>query len=61
MTWEQIRQKHPDQWVLMEALKAHTEHGRRIFDQLSVLDVCAANAEVFPRYKELKGNSRRRK
>lgn len=54
MTWEQIRQQYPAQWVLMEALKVHTENGRRIFEQLSVLNTCTANADVFPRYKELK-------
>lgn len=54
MTWEQIREKYPNQWVLMEALNAHTEGDRRVFEQLSVLDACTANSDVFPRYKALK-------
>ena len=37
MTWEQIREAFPDRWVLVEALKAHSDNGHRIVEKLGVL------------------------
>jgi hypothetical protein len=30
MQWQQIREKHPNQWLLIEAIEAHSEPGMRI-------------------------------
>ena len=42
MKWAEIRQAYPQQWLIIEALEAHTtdEH-RRILDRLAVLETCA--------------------
>lgn len=37
MKWDEIRQHHPEQWLLVEALKAHTEGGQRELERLAVL------------------------
>jgi hypothetical protein len=37
MTWEQIRAKFPHQWLLVEAIEAHTEGNRRVLEDLAVL------------------------
>ncbi len=29
MTWEQIRRNFPHQWLLLEAMEAYSEHGKR--------------------------------
>jgi hypothetical protein len=54
MTWQQIRERYPDQWVLMESLQSHDEGDQRIYDSLAVLDSCEDNGELFPRYRRLK-------
>ncbi|MEM6282701.1 MAG: hypothetical protein AAF787_10950 [Chloroflexota bacterium] len=38
MNWEQIREEHPNQWVVFEALAAHDEDKKRIIDKLSLVN-----------------------
>lgn len=38
MNWQQIRQRYPNQWLLVEAIKAHSEGNKRVLEQLAVLD-----------------------
>jgi len=35
MRWPDVRTAYPDQWLVIEALQAHTEDNRRILDQIS--------------------------
>ncbi len=37
MQWQEIRNHYPRQWLLIEAIKAHTESNKRILDHLSVV------------------------
>ena len=37
MLWQEIRQSYPQHWLLVEAIKAHSEANKRILDQLAVL------------------------
>ena len=37
MQWQAIRKTYPQQWLLLEALQAHSEGDKRILDQLAVL------------------------
>lgn len=37
MTWQQLRHAWPDQWLLIEALRAHSAGGRRVLDELAAL------------------------
>ena len=32
MRWEEIRQHYPQQWLLVEALKAHSEDNKRVLE-----------------------------
>jgi hypothetical protein len=38
MKWEVICQNYPNTWILFEAFEAHSDNGRRIIDNISVLD-----------------------
>jgi hypothetical protein len=38
MTWEDIKKAHPGQWLIIEAIEAHTEADRRILDNITVVD-----------------------
>ena len=38
MKWSEVRSKYNNCWVLIEALEAHSENGRRIIDKISVLN-----------------------
>jgi hypothetical protein len=39
MTWDEIREKLPDTWVIVEALNAYTKDGYRILHDLSLVAV----------------------
>ena len=39
MNWNQSRVQYPHQWLLIEAIRAHTETDQRILDDLAVIGV----------------------
>ena len=53
MRWSDVRAAYPDQWLVVEALDAHTTDDRRIFDRIAVVDVCADGRATMKRYREL--------
>lgn len=38
MTWTDIRRHYPHQWLLVEAVLAHSQAGKRHLDQLALVD-----------------------
>ena len=38
MTWEEVKKVYPNQWVIIEAIDAHTEGDKRIINQITVVD-----------------------
>ena len=53
MQWQDIRQHYPDQWLLVEAIKAHSEDDRRILDELAVVDAFEDSAEAMKSYARM--------
>ena len=37
MKWQEIRQRYPKAWLLLEAIEAHTEGDKRILESLAVI------------------------
>jgi hypothetical protein len=37
MTWQEIRRAVPHRWILVEALKAHSESAMRVVEDLSII------------------------
>ena len=54
MRWSEVREAHPDQWVVMEALDAHSEPGRWVVELMSVVDTCPDGLAAMHRYGELR-------
>jgi len=53
MLWTEIRKAYPKQWLIIEALEAHTTHNsRRQFDRLAVVEKCANGSMAMKRYRE---------
>ncbi|HEX7180938.1 MAG TPA: hypothetical protein VF756_03790 [Thermoanaerobaculia bacterium] len=38
MTWTDIRRHYPHQWLVVEALQARSELGKRLVEELSVVE-----------------------
>ena len=53
MKWEEIRARYPHEWLLVEAIEAHSENGKRILDKLVVIDVFPDWQEAMSDYKRL--------
>jgi hypothetical protein len=54
MRWSQILNAYPDQWLVVEALEAHTTiDGRRLLDCLAVIETCADGNSTMQRYRQL--------
>jgi hypothetical protein len=53
MQWSKIRNLYPSQWLLIEALEAHSEGEKRILDDLAVLETFGDVQEAMSAYKEL--------
>ncbi len=53
MKWEEIRKQYPDQWLLVEAIEAHSESGKRIVEELTVVNTFADSKTAMEEYLQL--------
>ena len=53
MQWYEIRARYPDQWLIIEAIKACSEGGKRVLEKLSVVNTFADSAAAMSEYLEL--------
>ena len=53
MQWQEIRKHYPQQWLLIEAIKAHSEASKRILEQLAVVGTFSDSATAMRSYTQL--------
>jgi hypothetical protein len=53
MQWQNIRHHYPEQWLLVEAIKAHSENDRRVLDDIAVVEVFEDSVEAMQSYARL--------
>lgn len=53
MQWQQIREHHPQQWLLLEAIKAHSEGNKRILDDLAIIEAFPDSALAMRGYSQI--------
>jgi hypothetical protein len=53
MTYSEVRQAHPNTWLLLEAFKAHSQDEYRILEDLAVLNVFETSLDALKAYREL--------
>lgn len=54
MLWSEIREAYPNQWLIIEAIEAHTtQNSRRHIDQLAVIEKCPDGKIAMKRYRAL--------
>lgn len=52
MTWKEIRDRFPGQWLLVEAHEAHSENEERILDDLAVVSAFPSGGSAFDEYRK---------
>ena len=53
MLWQEIRKHYPQQWLLVEAIKARSEANKRILEQLAVLGMFPDSVFAMKSYAQL--------
>ena len=53
MKWQEIRTHYPQQWLLVEAIKAHSEASKRILEQLAVVGTFSDSVTALRHYQQL--------
>ena len=51
MKWSDVRTAYPEQWLVIEALEAHTSGQQRILDRIAVIETCADGQAAFESYR----------
>ena len=52
MNWSEIRQIYANQWLVIEALKAHTtDDNQRLLEELAVIESCVNGSEAMKKYQ----------
>ena len=52
MKWQEIRTHYPQQWLLVEAIKARSEANKRILEQLAVVGTFENSTTALNSYKQ---------
>lgn len=60
MTWPEIRRHHPHRWLLVEAIEARSEGGRRLVDNLAVVETFPDSSAALREYLRLHRQSSER-
>ena len=58
--WDEIRQQFPRRWLLIEAVEAHSEEGRRALDEIAVVGTFDDAGAALKSYQELHRRSPQR-
>ena len=53
MKWEEVRQKYPDQWLVIEALEAYSEKNLRMLTNVAVVAICVDGGQALQKYQEM--------
>jgi len=53
MRWEEVRERFPDEWVVLEATKAYSKDGDRFIEEVVVIDKFDDSREAMRRCSEL--------
>lgn len=53
MKWKDIRDNYPHQWILIEAINAYTESGKRVLDQVTVVNTFTDPLTAMEYYKQI--------
>lgn len=53
MRWEEVRERFPEEWVVLEATKAYSKEGQRFIEEVVVIDSFDDSTRALHRYSEL--------
>ncbi|GIN59342.1 hypothetical protein J8TS2_36610 [Lederbergia ruris] len=54
MRWQDVQRRFPNEWVVLEVIKAHSKEGKRYIEEIVVIDRFENSREAMRRYDELR-------
>lgn len=54
MRWQDIQKRFPNEWVVLEVIKAHSEVGHRYIEEVVVVDRFENSLDAMDRYEQLR-------
>ncbi|QQK80829.1 hypothetical protein HUG20_13615 [Salicibibacter cibi] len=54
MRWQEVKKRFPNEWVVLEVIKAHSENGYRYIEDVVIIDRFENSLEAMNRYEELR-------
>ncbi|WP_339318067.1 hypothetical protein [Paenibacillus sp. FSL R10-2734] len=53
MRWDEVQERFPNEWVVLEATKAYSKEGQRFIEEMSVIDSYEDSTKALKRYSQL--------
>lgn len=53
MQWNEIREHFPHQWLLIQAVAAHSAEDQRILDEIAVIQTFSDSVTAMAKYQDL--------
>jgi len=53
MRWNEVQERFPDEWVVLEVTKAFSKEGQRFIEEMTVIDSFDDSVKALKRYSEL--------
>jgi hypothetical protein len=53
MDWDQVRKQYPEQWLVIEAIDAHSEGNIRRVEKVSIISDCEDGRQALHVYQEM--------
>jgi hypothetical protein len=54
MRWTEVQERFPNEWVVLEVIKAHSRDGHRYIEEVVVIDRYEKSDKAMCRYDELR-------
>lgn len=52
LKWAEARENYPDKWLLFEALDAYSSNGKRIVNEIAIINIFDDGRDALNRYSE---------
>lgn len=54
MRWQEVKERFPNEWVVLEVIKAYSDKGYRHIEDVVIIDRFENSIESMERYEELR-------
>lgn len=60
MRWQEVQERFPNEWIVLEVIKAHSDKGYRHIEDVVIIERYENSLDAMERYGELRKNQPQR-